>query len=270
MKNFYRLIQGDCLKVLGLLRDNCVDLVITSPPYWNTSNHDGAERYKSYLTYLEKRFIEIFRVLRNEGKFCLNVASIPFEGVKEKPQIHFVAADVYQKAKNVGFSPLAVIFWNDYLDKDRIKPSFDSYPYPSNLSVSICIEPILIFSKQICKARKKERSNDIMEKSKLTEREWKSWCIDYWRFPKNLQKKEHSFAFPEELPRRLIRMYSFVGDVVLDPFLGGGTTMKVAQTLNRSCIGIEINPKRCEVAKQRCFRNKSLQQKSECTFEIVE
>jgi hypothetical protein len=122
-----------------------------------------------------------------------------------------------------------------------------SYPYPPNGMVEIDYEYILIFKKP---GKSKKIPKDIKEKSKLTKEEWKEYFYGHWYF-RGVRQIEHEAMFPEELPRRIIKMFTFVGEIVLDPFLGSGTTAKVALDLNRNAIGYEINENFIDIIKKK-------------------
>jgi len=128
-----------------------------------------------------------------------------------------------------------------------------SYPYPPNGLVEIDYEFILIFKKP----GKKEFSKEAKEKSKLTKEEWKEYFSGHWNFNGERQA-DHEAMFPEELPKRLIKMFTFVGDTVLDPFLGSGTTMKAAFNQNRNSIGYEINEEFLSIIKEKIGVNGTL------------
>jgi DNA modification methylase len=140
-----------------------------------------------------------------------------------------------------------------------------SYPYPPNGLIEIDYEFILIFKKP---GKRDDIRSRAKELSKMTKEEWKEYFSGHWTFGGERQV-DHQAMFPEELPRRLIKMFSFVGDTVLDPFLGSGTTMKVARELKRNSIGYEINPSFLQTIKNKVgVRNMDLLE--ETSFEIVE
>ena len=112
-----------------------------------------------------------------------------------------------------------------------------SYPYPPNGMIEVDYEFILIFKKP---GKSEKVPKEIKEKSKLSKEEWKEYFSGHWKIP-GARQREHQAMFPEEIPRRLIKMYSYVNDTILDPFLGSGTTAKVALELQRNLIGYEIN-----------------------------
>ena len=131
-----------------------------------------------------------------------------------------------------------------------------SYPYPPNGMIEIDYEFILIFKKP---GKSEKIPKEIKEKSKLSKEEWKEYFYGHWNFA-GARQIEHEAMFPEELPKRLIKMYTFIGDTVLDPFLGSGTTVRAALNLHRNAIGYEINEKFLEVIKEKLGLGKSLLQ----------
>ncbi len=140
-----------------------------------------------------------------------------------------------------------------------------SYPYPPNGMIEIDYEFILIFKKP---GKSPKVPKDIKEKSKLTKEEWKGYFYGHWYFG-GARQIGHEAMFPEELPKRLIKMYTFVGDTVLDPFLGSGTTVKTALELDRNAIGYEINEEFLDVIKDKLGLRQSLLQFSD-SIEIME
>jgi site-specific DNA-methyltransferase (adenine-specific) len=139
-----------------------------------------------------------------------------------------------------------------------------SYPYPRNGIIKLDYEFILIFKKY---GNPPKVSKEIKEKSKLTDEEWNLYFTGHWNFPGEKQDK-HLAMFPEELPRRLIKMFSFVGEIVLDPFLGSGTTSLAAKNLNRNSIGYEINEDFLPIIKEKLGINQNIHFQ-EATFEII-
>lgn len=139
-----------------------------------------------------------------------------------------------------------------------------SFPYPRNGILKIDYEFILIFKKH---GKPTKVSKEIKEKSKLTQKEWNQYFTGHWNFPGERQHR-HFAMFPEELPKRLIKMFSFLGDIVLDPFLGSGTTSIAAKNLNRSSIGYEINENFLPIIKEK-LKLKQETMFEEATFEIV-
>ncbi|MBF6641674.1 site-specific DNA-methyltransferase [Flavobacterium sp. J49] len=232
------------------LADNSVNLIITSPPYWTLKDYEneeqiglGSNSYDHYLDELNKVWLECVRVLAPDGKLCINIMPFLLTGKAarfERRETRLVLGDIenFLNKTNEMFQ-FGLYIW----DKRKITrfSSFGSYPYPPNIFSTYPYEWITVFSK---KGSRKKVSPEIKEKSKLTTKEWQDWAINsIWEMqPAKAKSEGHPAPFPEELPRRLIKLYSFYGDTVLDPFAGTGTTAKVSLELGRKAIGFELNP----------------------------
>jgi len=229
---------------------NSVNLIITSPPYWTLKDYDvedqigtGSNSYMHYIDDLNRVWAECIRVLAPDGKLCINIMPFLLTGKAAKfdrRETKLVITDIEQFMASTGeMFQFALYIW----DKRKIVrfSSFGSYPYPPNIFSTYPYEWITVFSK---KGKRAKVSDEIKTKSKLTHKEWESWAINsIWEMqPAKAQSEKHPAPFPEELPRRLIKLHSFYGDTVLDPFMGTGTTAKVAIELGRKAIGYEINP----------------------------
>lgn len=232
------------------IEDNSVNLIVTSPPYWTLKNYDnhndqigfGSTTYEEYITSLNKVWSECIRVLSPDGKLCINIMPIFLSGKNAKygrraTKLVITEIENYLESTNEMY-----LFANYIWDKRKITrfSSFGSYPYPPNIFSTFPYEWIIVFSK---KGKRLQVSKEIKEKSKITQDEWANWAINsIWEMqPAKASIENHPAPFPEELPKRLIKLYSFYDDVVLDPFLGSGTTAKVALDLGRKAIGYEIN-----------------------------
>lgn len=254
----YTIVRGDSSNMQEI-DDESVHLVVTSPPYWNlkdyqTKNQIGKSNstYDSYLGDLFSVFRECVRVLVPDGKIAINIMPIflPRHSSKFKRRVtKTVISDLELFFTNLG----DMYFHSLYIwDKRKIArfSSFGSYPYPPNLLSTFPYEWIIVFAKG---GKRPRVSKEIKEKSKISQKEWADYCINsIWEMNTAKASKEmHPAPFPEELPRRIIKLYSFVGDTVLDPFLGSGTTMKVAKDLERNCIGYELNPEYIDIIKSK-------------------
>jgi site-specific DNA-methyltransferase (cytosine-N4-specific) len=246
------------------LPDNSVHLVVTSPPYFNIKDYslDGyqakkrAEKvlgqigdiadYKEYINEMLVVWKECERVLAPNGKLAINTPLMPM--LKKNFNTHYnrhifdINSDIENSIlNNTGLFLLDVYIWN------RTNPSkklmFGSYPYPRNFYAQNTIEFINIYVKD--GPAQNNLPKDIREKSKLTEKEWVEFTKQVWDIPipskNDLAFGEHSAIMPEEIVRRCIRLYTYIGDVVLDPFAGSGTTLKVAKELKRNYVGYEIS-----------------------------
>jgi modification methylase len=228
------------------VEENSVALVVTSPPYFNFVEYGnigiGTEtEYQNYLDNLELVFQECFRVLIPDGKVCINITNMKArKDVEGKSFVYPIVADVTKFMQKLGF-----VFWDEVVwvkgDANngalKGKPLFGSYPYPPNPKMLDSIfENIIIFKKD---GRLEQRVNpEVKEESKVSKQEWAKFTKGVWVFPHD--KSLHPASFPLELPYRLIRLYTFVGETVLDPFAGTGTTLAAAEKLRRKSIGYEI------------------------------
>ena len=244
------------------LEDSTVDLVVTSPPYWHIKNYDAegqigfGQSLHEYLKSLYTVWKECYRVLKQGSRLCINIGdqflrSVVYGRYKIAP-LH---SEFIIQCERIGFDYMGSIIWQKKTTMNTTGGAsvMGSYPFPPNGLVEIDYEFILIFKKQ----GNRSVSPDLKEKSKLTKEEWKEYFYGHWNFNGERQVG-HEAMFPEELPRRIIKMFSFVGDTVLDPFLGSGTTSKVSLELNRNSIGYEINSNFLSLIREKKNRGKNL------------
>ncbi len=268
MEEKIRLICGDS-RNMKELKDESVHLIITSPPYFDLKDYNGKnnhsnknqigspKNYEEYLESLEEVFKECLRVLVPDGKICINVMPVFLSG-KETPFNRRVSKTLITDLENFFSSTKEAYLHSLYIwDKRKSSrfSSFGSYPYPPNIFSTFPYEWIIVFSK---KGKRINRpSKQIKEKSKITHKEWADWAINsIWEMnPAKAKKIGHPAPFPEELPRRLIKLHSFYGDVILDPFVGSGTTVKVAKELGRRGIGYDINPEYIKLSNKIISEN---------------
>lgn len=245
------------------ISNNSVDLIVTSPPYFNikdyskngyqSTQHSKSQEedlgtfndYKKYIDGLLRVWKECFRVLKPNGKLCINVPLLPM--FKKDINTHYnrhifdLQSDIQQSIlHNTDFFLLDLYIWNRTNSTKKLM--FGSYPYPRNFYAQNTTEFITIYVKD-----GKPNQNipmKIKEESKLTQEEWINFTKQIWNIPipnKNDSAfGKHSAIMPSEIPYRLIKLFSFVGDIVLDPFAGSGTTLKIAKELKRYYIGYEI------------------------------
>lgn len=246
------------------LPDNSVYLVVTSPPYFNIKDYslDGYQKnktsekingqigditnYRRYIEEMLKVWKECERVLKPNGKMIVNTPLMPM--LKKNLSTHYnrhifdINSDIENSIlNNTGLFLLDIYIWN------RTNPSkklmFGSYPYPRNFYAQNTIEFITVYVKD--GPSENDLPKDIKEKSKLTEKEWVEFTKQIWNIPipnkNDLAFGEHSAIMPEEIVRRCVRLFTYVGDTVLDPFAGSGTTLKVAKELKRNYVGYEIS-----------------------------
>lgn len=228
-----KIILGDA-ENMELIPDNSVHLMITSPPYNVTKDYDEDLSLKEYLSLLEKVFKETYRVLVNGGRACINVANIG-----RKPYVPL--SDYISKIMlEIGFNMRGEIIWNKGAGAG-VSMAWGSWQSASNPVLRDVHEYILIFSKGDYQRKKAEKENSI------TKEQFMEWTKSIWTMNTESAKKvNHPAPFPEELPYRLIQLYSFKNDIILDPFMGSGTTGLASIKSDRYFIGYEIN----EVYKQ--------------------
>ncbi len=223
-----------------------VHLVITSPPYWQLKDYGGAEQigyndtYEDYINNLNLVWSECYRVLHDGCRLCVNIGdqfarAIYYGRYKVIP----IRTEIIKFCETIGFDYMGAIIWQKVTTCNTTGGAsvMGSFPYPRNGIVKIDYEFILLFKKG---GLSPKVSPDVKEKSKLTIDEWNEYFAGHWNFPGEKQDK-HLAMFPEELPKRLIKMFSFIGETVLDPFLGSGTTSHAAHRLQRNSIAYEIN-----------------------------
>jgi len=257
-----KIIIGDSRQMKEVKNEE-IDLIVTSPPYWHIKDYGipgqigYGQTLHEYLKDLYYVWKECYRVLRKGGRFCLNVGdqfarSIIYGRYKVIP-IH---AEFIAQCEQIGFDFMGSIIWQKKTTMNTTGGAtvMGSFPYPPNGIVEIDYEFIHIFKKP---GKGKRVSKEIKEASKLTKEEWKEYFSGHWHFG-GAKQIGHEAMFPDELPRRLIKMFTFIGDTVLDPFLGSGTTVKVALELQRNAIGYEINKDFLEIIKKKIGMKESL------------
>lgn len=244
------LIQDDILTTQAI-QPNSVDLIVTSPPYnvdIQYNSHRDDISYPEYLEFTHAWLSKCFQFLREDGRACLN---IPLD--KNKGGQQSVGADITTLAKQIGYQYHATIIWNEGNISRRT--AWGSWMSASAPFVIAPVELIVVLYK---KRWRKTSGSGI---SDITRDEFMNWTNGVWVFSGESKKKiGHPAPFPLELPRRCIKLFSFVGDTVLDPFAGSGTTLLAAALLNRKGIGVEIDPQYCELAKKRILSSSELRQ----------
>ncbi|PAF52395.1 site-specific DNA-methyltransferase [Helicobacter sp. 13S00477-4] len=235
------LINDDVLKKT-ILPPDCVDLIVTSPPYnvgidYNSSNDNNA--YGKYLEFSRQWIENCFYWAKDESRFLLN---IPLD--KNKNGVQSVGADITRIAKEAGWLYRSTIVWNEGNISRRT--AWGSWISASAPCVIAPVELIIIFYKKNWKKTNGSKISDISKD------EFISWTNGLWTFNGESKKRiGHPAPFPRELPKRCIKLFSYVDDIVLDPFCGSGTTMIEAFLNHREFIGIDIDQNYCQLAKKR-------------------
>jgi len=235
-------IINDNVLTTSEIKKSSIDFIVTSPPYnvdIKYNNHDDKLSYEDYLAFSQKWMARCFDWLKDDGRFCLN---IPLDKNKDGQQS--VGADLTSIAKQIGFKYHSTVVWNEGNISRRT--AWGSWMSARAPYVIAPVELIVILYK---KDWKKLSGSGI---SDITRDEFMEWTSGIWTFQGESKKKiGHPAPFPVELPRRCIKLFSYVDDVVLDPFVGSGTTLVAAALNNRKAVGIDIDIEYCKLAKSR-------------------
>lgn len=244
-----RIINDDFLKT-DYIKDNSIDLIVTSPPYnvdIKYGSYNDRMPYKVYLEFTGAWLDKAYKVLKEDGRFCLN---IPLD--KNKGGQQSVYADIISIAKKIGWKYHSTIVWNEQNISRRT--AWGSWLSARAPYVIAPVEMIAILYKKRWKKLSGSGKSDIEKK------EFVEWTNGVWTFMGESKKRVgHPAPFPVELPKRCIKLFTFTGDTVLDPFLGSGTTLIACKLLNRKGIGVEIDKKYCEIAKRRLLKETKTQ-----------
>jgi len=236
--------------------DESVQLIVTSPPYWQLKDYGSNKQigfndsFEDYINNLNLVWEECNRVLSPGCKLCINIGdqfarSIYYGRYKVIP----IRDEIVRYCETMGLDYMGAIIWQKVTTCNTSGGAtiMGSFPYPRNGILKLDYEYILIFKKQ---GMVSNPNKLIKEKSKLSIEEWNKYFSGHWNFAGEKQSK-HLAMFPEELPKRLIKMFSFFNETVLDPFLGSGTTSLAAYKLERNSIGVEINEDFLSIIKNK-------------------
>jgi len=268
----HKLIIGNCMS-MEEVPDESVHLMLTSPPYFNAPfDYKGLfKSYEQYLDMLDKVAKEVFRVLKEGRIAVLNIDDMLVDGEKFP-----IVADATKIFQDAGFRYRDRIIWkkpDGYLRISRRSGVLLQNPYPMYFYPDNLLESILIFQKG--KFDYRSIPKEVKEASKIDLKEFTNnkWYMTLWEMtnvlPGSPLEKEIA-AFPEELPYRIIKLFSYVGETVLDPFVGSGTTMKIARLLERNSIGIEIKKSLIPIIKKKLgFEGQLPLDNQDDTFEVI-
>jgi modification methylase len=255
MKTIHKIIHGDS-RQMNLVADESVHLVITSPPYWQLKDYGTStqigyhESYESYINNLNLVWRECHRALHPGCRLCINIGdqfarSVYYGRYKVIP----IRTEITKFCETIGFDYMGAVIWQKVTTTNTTGGAtiMGSFPYPRNGILKLDYEFILLFKKQ---GSSPKPTREQRERSIISKEDWNAYFAGHWYFP-GVKQEGHVAMFPEELPARLIKMFAFVGDTVLDPFLGSGTTSLAARNLDRSSTGYEINQDFMPVIRQK-------------------
>ena len=251
----HTLYNGDS-KNLKFIQDNSIDLIVTSPPYYNAKEYSQWDTINDYLKDMRRIFKECFKKLKPGRKLCLNISDIPIKG---ESGVRWIPLGPYliTTLEKVGYELIDRIFW---FKTPLMGFQYGSLPFPPYPLICDSVEYIYVFRKP-GKADYKYLNPENKNASKLSREEYMEYTKQIWsirRVRLKDNKNGHTAPFPYELPYRCIKMYSFVGDTVLDPFGGSGTTSLAALDLKRNSIISEINSDYYNLIKENIFQKHSL------------
>jgi site-specific DNA-methyltransferase (adenine-specific) len=234
-----RVLQGDCTRLPDVLPDAGINLVVTSPPYslgvdYGAAGYADDQPYTSYLEWVRGWATALRDVSAPGGRVCLNIPLDSNKGGKRA-----IYADYLRIFQEVGWTYQTSIVWNEQNISRRT--AWGSWLSPSAPFVTAPVEMIAVFHNG---AFRRPAING--RRGDITRDEFLAWTLGLWTFAgANPRRVGHPAPFPEELPRRLIKLYSYPDDLVLDPFVGSGTTAVAASRLGRRALAVEINPTFC-------------------------
>lgn len=251
----HTIIIGDSRR-MDEVKNESVHLIVTSPPYWQLKDYGPKEQigyndsYQDYINNLNLVWNECHRVLHKGCRLCVNIGDQFARAVYYgRYKIIPIRTEIIKFCETVGFDYMGAIIWQKVTTCNTTGGAtvMGSFPYPRNGIVKLDYEFILIFKKL---GKPPKVSREIKEKSRLSQDEWNEYFYGHWNFS-GAKQDRHIAPFPEELPKRLIKMFSFVGDTILDPFLGSGTTSVAALRLSRNSLGYEVNEQCLPAIKKR-------------------
>lgn len=259
----HKIVFGDSRK-MSQISDKSVQLIVTSPPYWQLKDYGQDNQigfndsYEQYINNLNLVWQECYRVLSEGCRMCINIGdqfarSVYYGRYKVIP----IRTEIIRFCEALGMDYMGAIIWQKTTTMNTTGGGaiMGSFPYPRNGILKLDYEFILIFKKLGIPPKP---SIEQKELSRIEKEEWNKYFSSHWTF-NGVRQHEHIAMFPEELPKRLIKMFSFVDETILDPFAGSGTTSLAARKLGRNSIGYEINDSFKELIEGKiCSKQASL------------
>ncbi len=255
MDTTHRIIIGDSRR-MAELEDGSVHLVVTSPPYWQLKDYgfDGQigfdDSYEDYINNLNLVWSECYRVLHPGCRMAVNIGdqfarSVYYGRYKIIP----IRTEIIRFCETVGLDYMGAVIWQKKTTMNTTGGAtvMGSFPYPRNGILELDYEFILLFKKL---GKPPIVPKEVKEQARLTKEEWKEYFSGHWYFG-GAKQDGHIAMFPEELPKRLIKMFTFPGETVLDPFMGSGTTALAAKNLSRNSVGYEADQNLEGVIKEK-------------------
>ena len=255
----HRIIFGDS-RSLNQIEDKSVQLIITSPPYWQLKDYGTDDQigfndsYEDYINNLNLVWKECDRVLADGCRLCINIGDQFARSVYYgRYNVIPIRTEIIRFCESLGMDYMGAIIWQKTTTMNTSGGGaiMGSFPYPRNGILKMDYEFILLFKKL---GNAPKPTKEQKEQSAMTKEEWGQYFSSHWNF-NGVKQTGHIAMFPEELPKRLIKMFSFVGETVFDPFAGSGTTSLAAKNLGRNSIGYEINKEFAPLIKEKLCSN---------------
>ncbi len=263
----HKIYFGDS-RAMTQVPDKSVQLIITSPPYWQLKDYGAPDQigfndsYEEYINNLNLVWKECFRVLSDGCRLCINIGdqfarSVYYGRYKVIP----IRTEIIRFCETLGMDYMGAIIWQKTTTMNTSGGGavMGSFPYPRNGILKMDYEFILLFKKL---GNAPKPAKDQKQSSAMTKEEWRQYFSSHWNF-NGVRQMEHIAMFPEELPKRLIKMFSFCGETVLDPFAGSGTTSLAARRLGRNSVSYEINKEFEPIIREKVCGDKSLIQEDD-------
>lgn len=257
VSTMHKLVNGDA-RDLSFIDDESIHLVLTSPPYWNLKKYKDnpdqlghIDQYEEFISELEKVWNEVYRVLVPGGRLVCVVGDVCVSRRSFGRHLVFpLHADICVICRKIGFDNLNPIIWHKIANANYEVANGSKFlgkPYEPNAIIKNDIEFILMQRKP---GGYRKPTNKQRELSKINKKDFNNWFQQIWNIP-GASTRNHPAPFPLELAIRIVKMFSFTGDTVLDPFCGSGTTMIASIRSGRNSIGVEIEPEYCRMAARQ-------------------